>query len=1666
MVQYRRVYENTVKRYATKMNLIGVSLIFVMFMLLTSRGDILLTGYSGDSQCAGTIDEPCYAYLNFTAELDIYIYPTNDTTWAFMTEPQNAMREIVMQRSWGDSWRTINLSKTWSTKTKYALKLNKGQDYEFRFIGYKYNPTDTVKWGFGFQQENETVSDSYIDPIWSGYSYKEFFTKLIENHIDGDKGIAIFEVTNPTSVPLVIPIQAWSKQFDKVNGDIKSSKIELVTDTDEIVIKEVPNRVCSEGINTICSIDNHTMVETCVDFLEELCSIQGTKLIEVVEPKGTIKPLRQVKLEPNEIVTLKLTADLIWSPQINIEWFIFVNVLGTNFKSEDWAWWNQSFAYRRPIEINISENITDYQLKLNISYNGNMNNSFQDLRFVDKTDSILLSSWVETKNDGVNITEWTKGNFTTDNGTQMYMYYGNADAVNLSNGDNTFIFFDDFNDALLNTSIWSGDTGNTAISNSIMIWTPPASWLKLYTDETYSPNITIEFYSRIAVDRGNIGWGYTDTNNDRTLMSSDGLFSSRDGADYEVTYHSIYGDNVNWHRHIIKKRAGVYAKSWVDSTLYASHAKSTSLNAHVLVDGNGANIQIDYIFARTLSDDEPTYTIGAEESANTPPEIIANVTSPTIVYSNTDWLVNMTITDADAGDTITGYVQFYVNDVVSGSVYSQTVTNNTNTLIATLGNGNYSTNDNLTAEVWGGEGTVNTSKINITATVNAYFFIITLNNPANNTATTDTIPDFNFTVSGTASTYNCELFIDDVGYGINSTTIKNIDTIITANQSISDGIYDWNINCTSGLTTNSSEIRSIEIIDVNNLTHCTTLAIANMTYTLGSNVTSTKTCFTILADNITLDGDGYAINYSTVSTGYGVNNSEDYDYLTIKNTSFILDRYSTTSDAIFNYRLTGVGTQYINIINNSFYGDGSGGIYFYGGGDFNISNNTFYMYTTDRSSPKAIRLVVSDGENININNNIFDINDGGTGISFYSYNNVNIYNNTLDGYDNNTIGVIISRDNHILSDNIINLYNSTSYAFLIGQLSDNNNITDGSIYSTGNSYYVASASYTNLFKDTNFTERTILYDVSNQSVFSYTSTADENIIMHTKINFTIVSDGASTKKLIDWSSVYIKWNETNQTENVIGYYKLTGLISSHEYNITNITTGTTSTFINTDASGNLEFSIALDGTTTIIVQPVPNITIYVNDSSVTRYFEITDDLNVSAYSSVSGGTMCIGIDNPLFGNNYSCSILFYSDLLEIIPAIETFNDSSTIKTLTSNDVVYFTLNNYSEIQTIYVNISSLATNLSFGIDSFEHNIVGIINNTIANISTTSTGSSTKDLSFIGSSANIFYINVPQLATITSGKFNISSTGGALSQNLINDSYTTINDTLITNENITFYAYVPLNSQIQDVTFNISGSIFEKSLGNESSYYCEKAPNAYYISPCSYAFDNDYSTKSIVSYYSDTSWWNSQSLYGYANYTVLSDIDNITIRYKLSSSFDRNPPISENNHIDIYNYSASGWLRVYTASYSDTVVGYEYVRDITLTGLSSLSGIINNSDLSQELRVRYMLSSGGSAIKANNIFESDVNASITKAEVKIDMLNNGFDATVNITKGTPSTITLNSTLLQTYLDACTEDPCKLDFVVQTSHPTNSRLISIDSLNINYTNNPKNITIDIGDDETTD
>ncbi len=116
----------------------------------------------------------------------------------------------------------------------------------------------------------------------------------------------------------------------------------------------------------------------------------------------------------------------------------------TSIDSEG-SWYFTSWSRRAPVTIdNSGSALTDYQIKVNVTYDTDMQPDFDDIRFVDFDDSTELSHWRESYTASTSAIFWVKVPSVPSGDKTIYMYYGNAAASSASDGNATFVFFDDF----------------------------------------------------------------------------------------------------------------------------------------------------------------------------------------------------------------------------------------------------------------------------------------------------------------------------------------------------------------------------------------------------------------------------------------------------------------------------------------------------------------------------------------------------------------------------------------------------------------------------------------------------------------------------------------------------------------------------------------------------------------------------------------------------------------------------------------------------------------------------------------------------------------------------------------------------------------------------------------------------------------------------------------------------------------------------------------------------------------------------------------------------------------------------------------------------------------------------------------------------------------------
>jgi hypothetical protein len=171
--------------------------------------------------------------------------------------------------------------------------------------------------------------------------------------------------------------------------------------------------------------------------------------------------------------------------------------------------WLSGWSYRKSHLINSAAGAgINYQIKVAVHYgsgtdsgadvylNSHSRTDFGDVRFTDDDDTTLLDCWMESKVDSDEAVFWVKvaDDLSTVNQT-IYVYYGKADATTTSNGNNTFIFFDDFSGDLSKWNIHIGTDvaitsgyGNPApcleISGGFTSW--PYGFTVIGSDATYA----------------------------------------------------------------------------------------------------------------------------------------------------------------------------------------------------------------------------------------------------------------------------------------------------------------------------------------------------------------------------------------------------------------------------------------------------------------------------------------------------------------------------------------------------------------------------------------------------------------------------------------------------------------------------------------------------------------------------------------------------------------------------------------------------------------------------------------------------------------------------------------------------------------------------------------------------------------------------------------------------------------------------------------------------------------------------------------------------------------------------------------------------------------------------------------------------------------------------
>ncbi|MEM2869354.1 MAG: DUF2341 domain-containing protein, partial [Thermoplasmata archaeon] len=186
-------------------------------------------------------------------------------------------------------------------------------------------------------------------------------------------------------------------------------------------------------------------------------------------------------------------------------------------------WWDINWTNRRPITISgkgIPQNLTDYQILINVSWCEGMSSSFSDLRFVQydqlSGESKELPYFIEKKTDRELASVWVKvWRIGRNTDTDIYLYYGDLGASSASNSSATLEIYSPFYFSLDGWTYGGppsyelkldGSTGNPPPSSMILGNSGPISEPgQAYIERNISKplglglQITIDYRARAAI---------------------------------------------------------------------------------------------------------------------------------------------------------------------------------------------------------------------------------------------------------------------------------------------------------------------------------------------------------------------------------------------------------------------------------------------------------------------------------------------------------------------------------------------------------------------------------------------------------------------------------------------------------------------------------------------------------------------------------------------------------------------------------------------------------------------------------------------------------------------------------------------------------------------------------------------------------------------------------------------------------------------------------------------------------------------------------------------------------------------------------------------------------------------------------------------------------------
>jgi hypothetical protein len=317
-------------------------------------------------------------------------------------------------------------------------------------------------------------------------------------------------------------------------------------------------------------------------------------------------------------------------------------------------WYNSNWPYRSKITINsedVNEDLTNYPLYLKIEdYNilKNINTNGNDIVFTKDNGKTKLEREIENVNNTIlpyyieedivdnNYNIWTKVDVLANSKKTIYLEKTNGYTPN---GNNVFLFFDNFNSESLDTNKWDDiqyvyGSGSTSYidNNQLYIYAAPGSYTLFPTKYEFENSIieyklkTIRGAGLVNPDRS-IFWRFQDIQHFyfggwECWVADTFSIGKNNNSWVELSRSSaIYEDDLNWHKFVFTINNNNFILNYDGSNILNINDSSYSDSGAFgfILDGKYSTSRdvdalVDDVFVRKYIEEEPIIIVNEIDS--------------------------------------------------------------------------------------------------------------------------------------------------------------------------------------------------------------------------------------------------------------------------------------------------------------------------------------------------------------------------------------------------------------------------------------------------------------------------------------------------------------------------------------------------------------------------------------------------------------------------------------------------------------------------------------------------------------------------------------------------------------------------------------------------------------------------------------------------------------------------------------------------------------------------------------------------------------------------------------------------------------------------------------------------------------------------------------------